>query len=70
MVRRRLSEGVPPDEMAAHLDLYETVLRPVYVEQRRQVLPSAELVVDGLGEPAEWVVQVLSASEVHQLANK
>ncbi len=61
-VRRRLSEGLTVDEIAVHLDLYETVLRPVYLEQRRQVVPSADLVVDGLADPSEWVEQVLSAA--------
>ena len=69
-VRRRLSEGMRPDEIAAHLDLYESMRRPVYVEQRRQVVPEADLVVDGLGDPAGWVVQVHFASEAHQLANR
>ena len=69
-VRRRLSEGVTPEEIAGHLDLYETMLRPVYVEQRRQVVPDADLVVGGLADHAQWLAQVLSASEAHQLAKK
>jgi uridine kinase len=69
-VRRRLTEGGQPDEIAAHLDLYESVLRPVYLEQRRQVLPDADLVVDGLGPPAEWVARVLLASSDHLLTKR
>ena len=64
-VRRRLSEGMPSGELAAHLDLYETVLRPVYLEQRRQVVPDADLVVDGLDDPAEWVPEDVSALQKH-----
>jgi len=58
-VRRRLGEDTSIDEITVLLDIYETVLRPVYLEQRRQVMPEADLVVDGLAEVKVWVDQVI-----------
>lgn len=58
-VRRRMSESSLVEEIPVLLDIYETVLRPVYLEQRRQVMPDADLVVDGLSEVDIWVDQVL-----------
>jgi uridine kinase len=58
-VRRRLGEDTSIDEITVLLDIYETVLRPVYLEQRRQVMPGADLVVDGLQDVEVWVDQVV-----------
>jgi uridine kinase len=58
-VRRRMGENSSAEEIPVLLDIYETVLRPVYLEQRRQVMPGADLVVDGLQEVEVWVDQVM-----------
>lgn len=61
-VRRRLGESSSVEEIPVLLDIYETVLRPVYLEQRRQVMPGADLVVDGLQDVEVWVDQVMGVA--------
>lgn len=57
-MRRRLGESSSTEEIPVLLDAYESVLRPVYLEQRRQVMPNADLVVDGLESVEVWLDQV------------
>ena len=59
-LRRRLAESTP-EAIAGYVSLYENVLRDVYLEQRRQVRPSADLVLDGLASTDIWADQVLAA---------
>jgi uridine kinase len=58
-VRRFLRQEDAFDEFNMLLGMYETVLRPVYLEQRRQVMPRADLVVDGLQTVDVWVDKVM-----------
>jgi uridine kinase len=67
-VRRFLRQPESSDEFTTLLDMYETVLRPVYLQQRRQVMPRADLVVDGLQSVDIWVDQVLRVAPPSVLA--
>lgn len=58
---RRLGEEAALTDATPYLDLYPGLLRRVYLEQRRQVLPAADLVLSGLDQPARWVESVLAA---------
>lgn len=63
-LRRRLRQNDPadrPDQIVRYLDLYEPILRRVYLEQQRQVRASADLVLAGLDPVDRWVDQVLAA---------
>ena len=60
-VRRFMRQADASDEFTMLLDMYETVLRPVYLEQRRQVVPHADLVLDGTSDPDDWVDTVMRA---------
>jgi uridine kinase len=54
-VRRELS-GDGPSILPEYIDAYETLARDVYQEQLKQVMPEADLVVDGR-QPIEVTVR-------------
>jgi len=60
-VRRRMKEGISSAEISGFLEIYESVLRPVYRAQRQQVMVDADLVVDGLAPVEDWTSQVMAA---------
>lgn len=67
-VKRRLAAEEPnPAFVAGYLAMYEAVLRNIYLEQRRQVRASADLVLDGLDPVDTWVDQVVKALPASRL---
>ncbi len=52
-----------------YIHSYESLAREVYLEQLRQVMPEADLIVDGSLTPAEIVEAILEGARAHEWAS-